>query len=355
MDIVPNRPEQIVSDIEVVPYKHRMGPQQAVDALVEGYSVLIVDFYSSGLEVLSVLKQYVNQKFPDQSFAGQREARNNFRKLSHRLLLRVNSCKLVVRKAPAIGWLKRLYPDLNDFLLPFPQVQGLNSSWQWYEKGIFIPVLKQKIHPWFGTYFPTRFEHLELFDHWLKNYRGRKETVFDIGIGSGVLSLMMLKYGFGKIYGTDTNPNAIIGIREYLTEKKQLEKIELIHGDLFVGSQLETDLIVFNPPWLPESYNSEGLDAAIYYNQDLFPRFFADAAKHLKVGGKLVILFSNIAQLTNAGEVHPIEAELNEGGRFQKELLVRKKVRSASGKTKRNQQWRGDEQVELWVLKLLEK
>jgi hypothetical protein len=54
--ILANRPEPITANIDVVPYKQRMDPQEAVDALIEGYHVLIVDFYSSGLAVLSELK-----------------------------------------------------------------------------------------------------------------------------------------------------------------------------------------------------------------------------------------------------------------------------------------------------------
>jgi hypothetical protein len=54
-------------------------------------------------------------------------------------------------------------------------------------------------------------------------------------------------------------------------------------------------------------------------------------------------------------EIHPFEAELALGGRFQKELLVQKQVRSALEKIRRNQQWLGEEQVELWVLKLSNK
>lgn len=351
-EIQPDRPDPITSDIPVVHYKRRMDPQFAIEALVEGHHVLIVDFYSSGLAVLNAIKQYVNEMFPDQSFQGQREARAAFRELSNRLLLKVNNHRLIVRKAPVIGWLKILYPELNDFILTFPQIQGLNSSWQWYEKGINIPVLRRKIHPWFGTYFPTRFEHLELFDHWLKLYRGEKESAVDVGIGSGVLALMLLKHGFGMIYGTDSNPNAILGIREEQKNSRFDSKTELFHGDLFAGSDVKTELIVFNPPWLPASQNTGGLDSAIYYEADLFPRFFADSAAHLKAGGRVVLLFSNLAQIAGLGEAHPVETELLTGGRFKKELYMHKKVRPASKNTKRNQHWRTDETVELWVLKL---
>ncbi|MCK5730979.1 MAG: hypothetical protein KAH68_07890, partial [Draconibacterium sp.] len=60
----------------------------------------------------------------------------------------------------------------------------------------------------------------------------------------------------------------------------------------------------------------------------------------------------NLAQITKVDDSHPIEKELENGGRFEKELFIQKKVRSASKKTKRNQTWRAKEKVELWVLKL---
>ena len=364
-EIRVDRPEPITSDIDIIPYKRKMDPHIAIEALVNGDYVLIKDFYSSGLTVLSELKKYLKTnpsakseeqlktKYSNQSFQKQRDIRSEFRTLSHRLLLSISDNKLRVRKAPEIGWLKILYPEINEFLLPFTQVQGLNSSWQWYEKGISIPVLENKIHPFFGTYFPTRFEHLKLFDHWLKQYKGEKKSAIDIGIGCGVLSFQMLQHNFQKIYGTDSNPNAIIGVNEYLKNNKLSSKIDLIHGDLFANKNLETELIVFNPPWLPASHNIEGLDNAIYYDNNLFPRFFADAEKHLKPDGRVVLMFSNLAQITKVSDIHPIEAELQEGGRFQKEIFIQKKVSQASQKTRRNQNWRATEMVELWVLKLL--
>lgn len=345
-----NRPEPIIANIDVFPYKRRTEPQDAIDALIDGYQVLVVDYFSSGLILLNKLKQFVKTEYPDQSFQGQRDFRSAFRELSQRILLKINNNKLTVRKAPEIGWLKILYPQLNEFLLSFPQVQGLNSSWQWYKKGIYIPVLKRKIHPWFGTYFPTRFEHLELFDSWLRRYKGEKKSAFDIGIGSGVLSFQLLKQGFEKVYGTDSNPNTIIGLNE--SSNTQQSKIILMHGDLFTNNEIKTELIVFNPPWLPASQNLGEIDKAIYYTSELFSRFFTEAKKHLHPNGKVVLLFSNLAQITKVDSNHPIKTELAEGGRFEKELFIQKKVRMASKKTQRNLTWRSSEIVELWVLKL---
>jgi tRNA1(Val) A37 N6-methylase TrmN6 len=302
------------------------------------------------LLLLKELQVYLKRKLPNKSFKEQRKYRSEYHKLSNLILIEIADHKLAVKKSPSIGWLKKLYPETSDFLLSFPQVQGLNSSWQWYQNGISIPVLRNKIHPYYGTYFPTRFDHLILLDNWLKRYEGPKKSAIDVGIGSGVLSFQMIKYGFQKVFGTDTNPNAIVGLTEFMGNTKLSRKIELDLGHLFGNWEKQTELIVFNPPWLPAPSNLDKNDEAIYYNEDLFPDFFAGAKKRLLPDGKLVIIFSNLAQITNVTKDHPIEKELAEGGRFQLEKRFKKTVKAASEKTKRDQHWRSSEEVELWVL-----
>ena len=54
-------------------------------------------------------------------------------------------------------------------------------------------------------------------------------------------------------------------------------------------------------------------DEAIYYNESLFPEFFEAAKQRLLPDGKLVVIFSNLAQITKATTDHPIEKELAKG------------------------------------------
>ena len=228
-----NRPEPIITKVEFRSFVNGTDFQESINILQAGYCILIEEFYSDGLELLKELHSYLNNKLPNDSFQEQREFRNEYRKLSNLILLQVKDQKLTVKKAPIIGWLEKLYPEINEFYLPFPQIQGLNSAWQWYCNGILIPVLRNKIHPYYGVYFPTRFEHLILFDNWLKHYNGPKKTAIDVGIGSGVLSLLLMKHGFQKSYGTDINPNAIIGLNESMEGTKLSRKIEIDYGNLF--------------------------------------------------------------------------------------------------------------------------
>jgi len=350
-DVAINKPTPIKSDVEVTCFNQKTDIQETIDILLSRKYILIEGFYSNGLNLLNDLQSYLKKKHPGQGFQEQRAYRLEYKELSNRVLVEINAHKLGVKKAPAIGWLEKLYPDSGDFLLTFPQIQGLNSAWQWYVNGVAIPGLRNKIHPYYGVYFPTRFEHLQLFDNWLKRYTGPKKTAIDVGIGSGVLSLQMIQYGFQKSYGTDMNPNAIIGLKEAMKGTKLALKIELVYGHLFGTWEKPTELIVFNPPWLPASHDLDRLDAAIYYDDKLFPAFFEEAKKRLLPDGRIVLLFSNLGQITKVTTEHPIENELLNETRFELEACFKKSVKEASVKTNRNQHWRAAEMVELWVLK----
>jgi methylase of polypeptide subunit release factors len=345
-----DRPNIITTEISAISFYRKMDTKATVAEMIEGKYVLVEEFYSNGLQVLAELKRNLLLTHKDKSFQGQRDYRTAFREASHRLLLKVKDNKLMVKKSPDIGWLKLLYPDVSEFYVSFPEVQGMNSSWQWYQKGLEVKTLDLTIHPYYGTYFPTRFDHLKLFDKWLKKYEGSKDNAIEIGVGSGVLSFQLIQNGFKNIFATDTNKNAIIGVSQ---ESKRLgfeELITLNHGDLFDNCDVKADVIVFNPPWLRAKHTlEEGIDKAMYYEEDLFPRFFEQAQKHLAPEGKIVLIFSNLAQVVDEESTHPIIEELQKNKRFRKELHLRRDVRASSRRTKRTDS-RNNEKVELWVL-----
>lgn len=350
-DLMVSKPRPQIAGVKSTGFKRGSDVGDAIRELLAGKHILIEEFYSNGLDLLNELQSYLREKHPNRGFKEQRAYRKEYQQLSNLILLQINDHRLEVKKGPTIGWLEKLYPESRNFVLTFPQVQGLNSAWQWYVNGVVIPGLRNKIHPYYGVYFPTRFEHLRLFENWLKRYDGPKKTAIDVGIGSGILSLQLMKYGFQKSYGTDLNPNAIIGLRESMRGTKLALKIEIVHSHLFGKWEKPTELIVFNPPWLPASHSLDRLDEAIYYNDQLFPEFFAEAKKRLLPDGKMVILFSNLAQITGVADKHPVKQELSGHTRFALEDCFKKSVKKASDKSRRDQHWRAKEEVELWVLK----
>lgn len=348
-NIKPERPEPV--QLEREPFiANKESDSKAVSGfLLSGKYVMIEDVFPTGLQILSELKKDVFGKKPNDDFKTYREKRAEFQEASNRLLVPVENNKIALRKSPEIGWLGKLYPDFDDFILPFPQVQGLNSSWQWYINGIQYPVLKQKIHPYYGTYFPTRFDHLSLFDDWLKKYTGSKETALDMGTGCGVLSFQLLNRGFDKVYATDISPNAIISAAENAKNLRVEDRLVVLLSDLFEKVDQKTDLVVFNPPWLPAQTDIKGLDKAIYYEMDLFGRFFRQAADYINDNGKIILLFSNLGRTTGMQKLHPIEDELAKHQRYKKLKRIKRKVARSSRKTKRRDH-RKNEYVELWEL-----
>ena len=348
--IIADRPNIITSDIEAISFYRKMDIKATVKDMIAGKYVIVEEFYSNGLLVLGELKKRLSFKYNDKSFQGQRAYRSAFREASHRLLIKVNDNKLTVKKGPKVGWLELLYPDISEFYVSFPEVQGMNSSWEWYKKGIEIKTLDITLKPYYNTYFPTRFDHLKLFDKWLKKYDGSKEKAIEIGVGSGVLSFQLIQNGFNDIFASDTNKNAIIGVNQECKRLGFEDNITLSQGDLFENCDVKADVIVFNPPWIKAKHKlEEGIDKAMYYEDGLFDRFFEQAQNHLKPDGKIVLIFSNLAQVTNEQSTNPIIEELRNNGRFRKDLHLTREVRASSRRTKRTDS-RQNEKVELWVI-----
>tara|TARA_R110001606_G_scaffold78220_2_gene180919 strand:+ start:13354 stop:14421 length:1068 start_codon:yes stop_codon:yes gene_type:complete len=345
-----NKPTPIFPGKELIQFDSNTDIRETLYAMKVGKKVLITEFYSNGMLLLKELQKHLKIRLPNKTLKEQHAFRAEYHKLSNLILLKIKNQEVDVDKAPKIGWLGKLYPDTNDFLLTFPQVQGLNSAWQKYKNGIKVPVLRNKVHPYYGTYFPTRFDHLTLFDNWLKRYEGPKKSAIDVGVGSGVLSFQMVQNGFQKVFATDINPNAIVGLKEFMGSTKLARKIALYHGNLFATIEKEVELIVFNPPWLPAVSNEENIDEAIYYDKNLFPKFFAEANNRLTEGGKLVLLFSNSAEIKKITKENPIEKELAKGIRFKLEKCFKKTIKPVVDKTKPTKKVSIPEEVQLWVL-----
>ena len=203
-----------------------------------------------------------------------------------------------------------------------------------------------KLHPFYGTYAPTRVSHLELFGTWLSQYEGPRVRALDVGTGSGVLALMLARAGFGDIVATDSNPNAIESVSRELRRMTVKPPIELIHGDLLGPGNSEEELVVFNPPWIQGSVTSQ-LDSALYFEPSLFERFFDQAVARLAKEGRIALVFSNVMSLLQPDVPHPIEAELARG-RLQLVSKRGRKVKPTPDKSGRRR--RTKERVEVWEL-----
>ena len=125
----------------------------------------------------------------------------------------------------------------------------------------------------------------------IKDYA--KGWVLDLGTGSGILARE------AKIYTDDVLAADI--------NKKALQKItdiKTIHTDLFSSIKQKFDLIMFNPPYLPEDVreDKEGKVALCGGKEgyEIILKFLEQAIKHLNKDGKILLVFSS---LTNKEKV----------------------------------------------------
>jgi release factor glutamine methyltransferase len=128
--------------------------------------------------------------------------------------------------------------------------------------------------------------------------------VLDMGTGSGVLAIEASKAA-DSVIGADVNKKAL----DYARKKAaNIDNIKFIHSDLFKKLKKQKfDLIIFNPPYLPEKKGEPGwLKLQITGGKkgyEILERFFSEASDYLAPDGKILVLFST---LTGADKVHEI-------------------------------------------------
>lgn len=346
------RPEPIQPGADLVEINGNAHYREVEEWLTRGRQVCITDTYGTALTLYSWLKRSVHRRRPVRDYRTSRLYRELLWQLTRTLLLPIAQHRVQLKKAPDIPWLQRLYPEQESFLLPLPDVLGLNGSWQWYSRGVAYSVLEHRLHPFYGVHFTPRSEHLELFDAYLQRRDSRSLEAVDVGTGAGPLTFLLLKHGVPHVQATDDQANAIRSVHDDLERQGLLTRVNLLQADL-VPERTPADLIAFNPPWLPGERHV-AVDAGSYYSPDLFPRFFAAAARRLASGGRLVLLFSNFAELVGLTAENPIAVELESGGRFR--LLSHDEKPAGTSGGRRTPPWlralRQQERVQLWELAL---
>ncbi|PKP39640.1 MAG: hypothetical protein CVT98_01055, partial [Bacteroidetes bacterium HGW-Bacteroidetes-15] len=290
--------------------------REAFEMIKRGSNFCFEGTYGTAMAFYSWVKKQVNLLYPISDYKTSRINRDKLREFSQRLFVRIKNQNIDLVNAPKIPWLQEFYSDFDDYYLPFTEVLGMNGAWQWWVNGIQVPGLMHKVHPFYGVYFPTRFEHLQLFDQWLSQNKSISSAM-DLGTGCGVLTFYMMKHGVKNILATDINPNSLYSVSKELERLKGEKFVRLKHASFFEGLDTkELDLVVFNPPWIPEK-PSNSLDLAMYYQPDYFQLFFQQAYSALPIGCRLVMLYSTYAQVAGIEKMHPIEYEVNSNKRFK--------------------------------------
>ena len=162
-------------------------------------------------------------------------------------------------------------------------------------------------------YLPS--EDSILLANCLKDYSGN--IALDIGVGSGITTRALCK-NFKKVVGTDLEFEILKKCNEDVvsnTSKDSNKKLKNERGFELVCADAASvfkdnifDLIVSNPPYLPEDYDFEGMkihDEAIYGGKsgiEVTLKIIMSSLSTLKREGKLLIIVSSLSDISRLQE-----------------------------------------------------
>jgi release factor glutamine methyltransferase len=150
----------------------------------------------------------------------------------------------------------------------------------------------------------------------LEKEEGKK--ILDMGCGSGFLSILAAKKNF--VTSVDINAKACRTAKN--NAMKNEVNIEVIHSDLFSRVSGRFDIIVFNPPYLPDIEEDELKDISYHggkTGREVIEKFIEKAKDFLEENGKILLLISSLT-----GEKEVLKLLENHG--FFSKVLARKKV-----------------------------
>ncbi len=231
---------------------------------------------------------------PTEAFHLHRQAQSQrARTLAMVLLPFETDFRIPLRRAPDVQQAcSEAYGKVSEpFVASLRELQGLIGAHEWRKKGVEIPALEGRIHPYYGVFSPVRGEYIGLVaDTPLPS----TALAFDIGTGTGVLAAVLAKRGVRHIVATDQDQRALACARENLDRLGVQKQVEVIQADLFPEGR--APLVVCNPPWVPARPNSP-IEHAVYDPDSRMLRGFLDGlAAHLEPRGEGWLILSDLAE-----------------------------------------------------------
>jgi methylase of polypeptide subunit release factors len=172
------------------------------------------------------------------------------------------------------------------------ELLGVIGAHEWRRKGVFIPALDERIHPWYGVFSPVRGEYVELVAQ--APLPAGAKLAFDIGAGTGVLSAVLAHRGLQGVLATDVDERALGCARANVERLGLAGQVEIVRADLYPEGR--ADLVVCNPPWLPGKPSS-AIEYAVYDpDSRMLKGFLAGLKDHVRDGGEGWLILSDLAE-----------------------------------------------------------
>ena len=127
----------------------------------------------------------------------------------------------------------------------------------------------------------------------------KNDTILEVGIGCGIISLFMAKLA-KNVIGVDINTHAVeLSIKN--AELNNITNISFFESDLFdkIDDKLKFDLIIFNLPYVPTEENideplAKAWDGGVD-GRKVTDRFLKTAVKYVKSNGRICVLDSSLS------------------------------------------------------------
>jgi SAM-dependent methyltransferase len=229
-------------------------------------------------------------------------AERDLRRREHDLLSRVlvpieEGLRVPLRNAPdvAAALAEALPPELGaPGLLPLRDLLGMVGAHEWRRKGVAVPALGAPVHPHYGVYAPVRGEYVELVAAAIREWPVAGKRALDVGTGTGVLAVLLARAG-AHVVATDVEPRAAACARDNAARLGAAGEVLVVEADLFVEGRF--DLVLSNPPWLPDAARTP-LERAVYDpGGRILERLVLGLPDHLAPGGEAWIVISDLAEL----------------------------------------------------------
>ena len=116
------------------------------------------------------------------------------------------------------------------------------------------------------------------------------KTVIEIGSGTGLMSVIMAKYGAKKVIATDISSYAVENTKINLKKYNLMKKCKVVQGDLFENVKGKADMITWMIPFFSgDTPKGDTISASMIMPPELFERFLEEAKTYLKKGGVVLI------------------------------------------------------------------
>ena len=231
---------------------------------------------------------------PADEFYRHRQSRSHRARILGLLLIPLHPGPVVpLRRSPDIrAAAEEAYGGISEpSVVSLHELVGAIGAHEWRRNGVYVDALQGRIHPHYGTFFPTRSEYVDLVG---TAPLPSDALAFDVGTGTGVLAAVLARRGVRRVLATDNEPRAIACAAENFRNLGVEARAEAVLGDMFPPGR--APLIVCNPPWIPATPHSS-LDNAVYDpGSHMLMRFLKELPRHLEPGGEGWLVLSDLAE-----------------------------------------------------------